>query len=113
LNVEGCPHATADSAFVGLVGHDTNLASVGKLLGLDWRFAKVGDGTENLPRNDALPAGALLFELWSGSSGSNVRVYYIAQSLTEMNTTVNADRPYEMTVTGKAAKRGWSVARFR
>ncbi|HWJ41690.1 MAG TPA: hypothetical protein VNT29_11165 [Candidatus Limnocylindrales bacterium] len=47
-----------------------------------------------------------MFELWSGSSGSNVRVYYIAQSLTEMNTTVNADRPYEMTVTGKACKAG-------
>jgi 4-phytase/acid phosphatase len=109
LKVEGCPHATADSVFVGLVGHDTNLAGVGKLLGLDWKFAGAGDATDNLPPNDALPAGALVFELWSGSRGSYVSVFYIAQSLTEMRTGDKADQPYFMTVTGKACKAGQPV----
>src|SRR5262249_9886503 len=39
----GCPHADPDSRFVGLVGHDTTMASVASLLGFHWRFNTMTD----------------------------------------------------------------------
>src|SRR6476469_8920033 len=82
-----CPRANANSDFVGLVGHDTNLASVGALLDLHWQFddPKLPADTLNLPANDALPAGALVFELRQRSDGTYlVRVEYVTQSLDQM-----------------------------
>jgi hypothetical protein len=87
-----CPRANNASQFVGLVGHDTNIADVGKLLHLSWQFtdASLPPGealppdTRNLPDNDALPAGALVFELRKRPGGYFIRVNYVAQSLLEM-----------------------------
>ena len=66
-----CPRPSGDRQFVGLVGHDTNLANVQTLLNVKWSF----DGDQQLPahmrklpENDALPAGALVFELTSDGS---------------------------------------------
>jgi 4-phytase/acid phosphatase len=84
---DGCLRANADSDFVGLVGHDTNLANVGALLGLEWKFddQNLPADIKNLPANDALPAGALVFELRKHSDGVwFVRVEYVTQSLDQM-----------------------------
>ena len=82
-----CLRATVDSDFVGLVGHDTNLANVGALLGLEWKFdaENLPEDMKHLPANDALPAGALIFELRKHTDGAwFVRVEYVTQSPGEM-----------------------------
>lgn len=63
-----------------LSGHDTNIATVAGSLGLDW----IVDGR----RDDTPPGGALVFELWSVTSGGGdrVRVFYTSQSLDQMRT---------------------------
>jgi 4-phytase/acid phosphatase len=94
--VGNCPHANQDSDFVGLIGHDTNLASVNTLLKLGWTFDDKGlpPDTFGLPANDALPAGALVFELRQRTDGYWVRVEYVTQSLEQMRNgpTVKAFR---------------------
>ena len=72
----GAPGKPDDKVLL-LVGHDTNIATVSGLLGLDW----IIDGR----RNDTPPGGALVFELWRAGGGSySVRVYYTAQTLNQM-----------------------------
>lgn len=101
-----CPRATPESDFVGLVGHDTNLASVGALLELGWEFNDEGlpQDTMGLPANDALPAGALVFELWQRSDGDRahfVRVQYVTQSPEQMRTGPT-DKAFRLIVRGPA-----------
>lgn len=94
-----CPRGDKESQFIGLVGHDTNLADVGALLKLSWKFSNASlppgetlpPDTLGLPDNDALPAGALVFELREGPRGYRVRVNYVAQSLLQMRG--KSDRP--------------------
>jgi len=63
-------------------GHDTNIANIAGLLNLKWKLP-------DLPDNDTPPAGALVFELWSGASGdSYVRVRYVHQTLAQLRTGV-------------------------
>jgi 4-phytase/acid phosphatase len=64
-----------------LIGHDTNIASIAGLLGLDW----IADGR----RDDTPPGGALVFELWQPTAGSEdfVRVYYTTQTLEQMRSS--------------------------
>jgi 4-phytase/acid phosphatase len=108
--VEGCPHADAKSRFVGLVGHDTNLAGVGALLGLGWRF-----DDESLPRerslppdmlhlrhDGALPAGALVFELRRRAGRHFVRLSYIAQSPGQMREA--AGEPFRLAAWGRECR---------
>jgi 4-phytase/acid phosphatase len=74
--VAGAPGKPDDKVLL-LVGHDTNVATVAGVLGLDW----IIDGR----RNDTPPGGALVFELWrSARGGYSVRVYYTAQTLNQM-----------------------------
>lgn len=72
-----------------LSGHDTNIATVAGSLGLDW----IVDGR----RDDTPPGGALVFELWSVTSGGDdrVRVFYTAQSLDQMRAeqSLSLERP--------------------
>ena len=99
-----CPHADAESDFVGLIGHDTNLAGVGALLELGWRFddPKLPADTRGLPANDALPAGALVFELRQRSDRSyHVRVEYVTQSLEQMRNGPKAEA-FRLAVDGPA-----------
>jgi 4-phytase/acid phosphatase len=92
-----CLRADKASQFIGLVGHDTNIAGVGKLLQLSWQFddAHLPPGehlpsdTSNLPPNDALPAGALVFELRERAGQYFVRIDYVAQSLLQMRGDPN------------------------
>jgi 4-phytase/acid phosphatase len=70
---------TPAERMVFVVGHDTNIANLGGLLGLSWMLP----GT---PANPLLPGGALVFELrrHRGDGGWFVRSYYISQSLEQM-----------------------------
>jgi 4-phytase / acid phosphatase len=69
------------------VGHDTNLASIGGMLGMHWALPSY------LP-DQTPPAGALHFELLRdrGSGSYAVRVSYIAQRLEQMRELVQLDR---------------------
>ena len=107
----GCQHAPLESQFVGLIGHDTNLASLGKLLDLTWDFSdpRLPDDTRGLPANDALPAGALVFELRKRSpeprdDGYFVRVYYVTQSLRQMRNDPSNTTAFALNVKGLACQ---------
>jgi 4-phytase / acid phosphatase len=67
--------------FVIYSGHDTDVASVAGLRQLDWKLP-------DLPENDTPPAGALIFELWGGTTPETqtVRLYYVHQTLTQLRT---------------------------
>lgn len=63
---------------VFVVGHDTNIANLGGLLGLSWRIS----GSQE---NPVLPGGALVFELWRRRSTGALyaRIFYVAPTLDE------------------------------
>jgi 4-phytase/acid phosphatase len=86
--VPGALGKPGDRAVV-LVGHDTNLSNIAGMLNMNWLV----DGR----RDDTPPGGALVFELWQGSTQSSyqVRVYYTAQTLEQMRnlTALTADSP--------------------
>jgi 4-phytase/acid phosphatase len=87
-----------------LVGHDTNLANIGGMLGMHWSLPSY------LP-DETPPAGALHFELRrDGASGAHaVRVRYIAQTLDQMRQQVALDHshpPEQATATIKGCAAG-------
>jgi 4-phytase/acid phosphatase len=69
----------AESKLVVYVGHDTNLANIGGMLGLHWRL------TGYLP-DETPPAGALAFELLRETAAGSyfVRMTYFSQTLDQM-----------------------------
>ncbi|MBL6652186.1 MAG: histidine-type phosphatase [Reyranella sp.] len=72
-----------------LVGHDTNIASVARLLNLEWQIA-------GFQPNDASPGGALAFELLKDRTGRRyVRLAYYAQTLDQMRrqTVLDFENP--------------------
>jgi 4-phytase / acid phosphatase len=111
-----CPHGDGKSQLVGLVGHDTNLATVGALLRLRWLFIDktLPPDLRDLPANDALPAGALVVELWKHNDvrkndvrkndlGTEdrkyfVRIQYVTQSITQMNGRDPRKQAYRIPV---------------
>jgi hypothetical protein len=102
-----CPRAKTDGQFVGLVGHDTNLANVQTLLNVHWNFddAQLPPDMRGLPANDALPAGALVFELRQTSpSNYNVRIQYVTQSLNEIRSAPQQADPFRVRTTCGYAK---------
>ena len=98
-----CPRPSGQSQFVGFIGHDTNLANVQTLLNVKWRFdgdQQLPAGMRKLPGNDALPAGALVFELrQTASSDYKVRIQYVTQSLEQMRAPREQDQPYRVFTT--------------
>lgn len=97
--------APATSRFVAFVGHDTNLAGVGGLLGLAWELP-------TLPPNATPPAGALVFELRRAKGGAaSVRAAFVAQTLDQMRdaTPLSAASPparAEIAIPGCAGASG-------
>ena len=61
------------ASVVVFVGHDTNIANVGALLGINWQLA-------GYPDNATPPGSTLLFELWEQGSTKEVRVRFFAQT---------------------------------
>ncbi len=78
------PRAPALALFVG---HDTNLANIGGMLGLSWQLP-------SYLKNETPPAGALHFELWSNRETKTyaVRVQFVAQTLDQMRNSVAVSR---------------------
>ena len=73
------------------VGHDTNIAHIGGLFGMNWCVP----GTQ---MNPTLPGGALVFELWKRGGQENafyVRTSYVAQTLDQMRdaTPLSLENP--------------------
>jgi 4-phytase/acid phosphatase len=62
-----------------LAGHDTNVANVAAMLDLSWNLP-------DLPRNDTPPAGAIVFELFGGTTLDSYFVVtrYIHQTVEQM-----------------------------
>jgi 4-phytase / acid phosphatase len=85
----------AKARLVIYVGHDTNLANLGGMLGLDWQFKSgLGDKTP--------PAGAMAFELLREKGAPNnyfVRMAYYSQTLDQMReaTKLTTDRSLKTT----------------
>lgn len=63
--------AASASPVVVLVGHDTNLANLAGVFGLDWRLPGQPDPTA--------PGTALVFERWRGADGPELRVRVLYQ----------------------------------
>ena len=61
------------ASLVVFVGHDTNIANVGALLGVNWQIA-------GYPDNATPPGSALMFELWEQGGNKEVRVRFFAQT---------------------------------
>lgn len=102
--VLGCPHGDANSKFVGLVGHDTNLASVETLLNISWKFDNALFPA--IPANDALPAGALIFELHNRGNAAQpdyfVRIFYVTftpQQMRDYKQDAPSPKPKWLEVT--------------
>lgn len=60
------------AALVVFVGHDTNIANLGALLGINWHL-------DEYPANGIPPAAALMLELWEKNGAREVRVNFFAQ----------------------------------
>jgi 4-phytase/acid phosphatase len=76
---------------VVVAGHDSNLAAVGGLFGMNWWLP----GTQ---MNPMLPGGALVFELWRRGGPQEdfyVRTSYVAQTLDQQRDSVvlSLDKP--------------------
>lgn len=71
---------------VVIVGHDTNQANLGGLLGLEWWLP-------DTQANPMLPGGALVFELRQHGRGGpcSVRVSYVSASLDQMRSLASLD----------------------
>ena len=61
------------ASLVVFVGHDTNIANVGALLGVNWQMA-------GYPDNATPPGSTLQFELWEQGGSKEVRVLFYAQT---------------------------------
>ena len=61
------------ASLVVFVGHDTNIANVGALLGVNWQIA-------GYPDNATPPGSTLLLELWEHGNSKEVRVRFFAQT---------------------------------
>jgi 4-phytase / acid phosphatase len=86
-SIESNGNASPQRKLTLFVGHDTNLANIGGMLGMHWALPSY------LP-DQTPPAGALHFELLRGraSGGYAVRVSYIAQTPEQMREVVQLDR---------------------
>ena len=71
-----------ENKFIAYVGHDTNIANLAELLGLNWQV-----GT--YPKNDIPPTSALIFELRDVQGALSVYASYAAQTLEGDGQRVN------------------------
>lgn len=80
-----------DAKLVVFVGHDTNIANVGGLLGIDWQPS--GYAPNGIP-----PAGALFLELWQKSGARYVKARFYAQTPKSLHEPLNASGVDEETL---------------
>lgn len=72
-----------EAKLVVFVGHDTNIANLGALLGVDWQAG-------GYPENGIPPASALMLELWERNGALEVLVRFYAQSPKTLHTQLPA-----------------------
>lgn len=87
-------HAEAginQARLVVFVGHDTNIANVAGLLGLDWKLDTYAQG--QIP-----PGSALVFTLWRKADGSQaVRAHFRGQSVRTLHEAAIRSAPFPQT----------------
>lgn len=87
-------HAEAgmdQARLVVFVGHDTNIANVAGLLGLDWKLDNYAPG--QIP-----PGSALVFTLWRKADGSRVvRAHFRGQSVRTLHEASIHSTPFPQT----------------
>lgn len=71
------------AALVVFVGHDTNIANLGALLGINWHL-------DEYPVNGIPPAAALMLELWEKNGAREVRVNFFAQPPAALHAPLGA-----------------------
>jgi len=105
------PIGPAGTHFVYLSAHDSNIFTLGGLLGLHWRADSRSDDTP--------PDSQLAFELWQrpGHTDYDIRIVYRAQTLAQLRTaeTLSLENPpaeVELTPTGCVAHRPCPLATF-
>lgn len=76
--------AINDARLVVYVGHDTNIANVGGLLGLNWHVP-------GYPANGIPPGGALCLELWRKNGVLTVIPRFYAQPMAALHRPLAAD----------------------
>ncbi len=80
----GEPIAPPSARLVAIAGHDTNIANLAGLLGLNWSLPGQPDATP--------PGGALTFEVWRDGAGERwVRASFIYQTLDELRRLTPLD----------------------
>jgi 4-phytase/acid phosphatase len=86
----GAPNIAEPVRLALLIGHDTNIANIERLLNLKWQIS-------GFQPNEASPGGALTFELFRevGTGQRYVRLAYYAQTLEQMRqaTVLNLAQP--------------------
>ena len=86
------PDPTFNAAkLVVFVGHDTNLANLGSLLGLHWQLP-------GYPADDIPPASMLTLNLWQTPQGLCVSADYAAQSPATLHDPAQARPPLRQTL---------------
>jgi 4-phytase/acid phosphatase len=89
----GAPNIAEPVRLAILIGHDTNIANVARLLNVGWEIP-------GFQPDEASPGGALVFELFSDVATGRryVRLSYNAQTLEQMRqaTVLSLDRPPAM-----------------
>lgn len=84
------------ASLVVFVGHDTNIANVGGLLGVHWQMT-------GYPK-DAIPPGAVLcLELWQQGDRREVRVRFFAQTPASLHAPFD-EKPSPATAEGPASE---------
>lgn len=76
-----------------LIGHDTNIAYVSGLLGINWHIPELGT-------DPIIPGSFLGFELWqNGSGGHEVRIFFNSPSLGSLHASpVTVTKPVRVPV---------------
>lgn len=70
-----------NAKLVVFVGHDTNIANLGALLGIDWQLP-------GYPENGIPPASALMLELWERNGVREVVARFYVQSMKALHTPI-------------------------
>jgi 4-phytase/acid phosphatase len=76
--VSGGPQSGPETRLLVLSGHDTNLAWMGGVFGLDWKFPDNPDATA--------PSTSLAFELWADGGRQFVRPVLYYGALDQLRT---------------------------
>jgi 4-phytase/acid phosphatase len=80
----GEPVAPAAARLVVIAGHDTNIANLAGVLGLQWTLPGQPDDTP--------PGGALVFEVWRDAGGAAwVRARFVYQTLEQLRSLTPLD----------------------